>query len=482
MKSLFTGAHRRAAHAALLALSSFGGGGCAGAETLSEAIDLAYSTNPGLRAERERARAIDEGVAQARAGLLPTITLQGQAGLSETETKVGAPGLATNGVGIPLNQDPESVSVQVVQPIFRGGRTLYGWKQATASTKAALAVYRGAEQEFLLSVITVFMDVRRDEAALCIQERSEFAMSEALKAAQARFDIGDGTKTDVALAQARRAEAQAGVAQARTQLESSRATYRRIVGQAPATLDAPDRAPEIAESLEVAEDWALAGNPDLAAAMLTADAAKYAIGVSRSQLAPQADIVAQAGIQRENYAYGAGAITGRNKIESSSVVARASIPLFDAGLARSQVRQAKIERFRADDIERDTRNRVIEAVHVAWSRNLSAQAVEAASRAQAEAEEIAFEGVREEERAGLRTFVDVLDAERELLQSRLALANAKRDEFIAGHNVLASYGALTLATVGAGVGQYNPEKHLRRARRAIFTTHVPKLRSSIVTK
>lgn len=467
---------------ALFAFALMGGATRAGAETLRDAIDLAYGSNPGLRAEKERARAADEGVAQARSGLLPTISLQGQGGLSETETKIGAAGVSSSAVGVPLNQDPESVSVQVVQPIFRGGRTLYGWKQATASAKAAHAAYRSAEQDFLLSVITVFMDVRRDEEALRIRERSEFGLTEALKAAQARFEVGDGTKTDVAQAQARLAEAQAGVAQARAQLDASRAMYVRIVGQASGSLEAPESAPEIAETLEVAEDWALAGNPDLAAARLSADAARYAIGVSRSQLAPQVDVVAQAGIQRENYAFGAGAITGRIKVESSSVLARVTIPLFDAGLVRSQVRQVMIERFRADDIERDTRNRVIEAVHVAWSRNLAAQAVEAASRAQAEAAEIAFEGVREEERAGLRAFVDVLDAERDLLEARLALANAERDEFIAGNNVLASYGGLTLASVGADSGQYNPEKYLRRARRTVFTTRVPKLRSSAEMK
>ena len=116
------GANGAAGGFAMAALSvlALSFGAPAHAETLLDAIDLAYSTNPALRAERERARSVDEGIAQARAGVLPTVTLQGQGGLSETETMIGPPPGATNTtVGRPQNPDPENVTAQVVQPAGR---------------------------------------------------------------------------------------------------------------------------------------------------------------------------------------------------------------------------------------------------------------------------------------------------------------------------------------------------------------------------
>lgn len=465
------------AFAALSALAlSFGGP--VHADTLLDAVDLAYSTNPALRAERERARSVDEGIAQARAGILPTVTLQGQGGLSQTETKIGPPpGVTSGAVGEPQNADPESVTAQVVQPIFRGGRTYYGVRQASAAAKAAHATYRSSEQQFLIEVITAYMNVRRDEESVRIRENNVSVLRKQVEAAQARFDVGEGTKTDIAQADARRSGGDAGLAQARAQLDASRAAYERIVGQKPGTLDAPPALPVLAATLDDAINAALDANPDLRAAKLSAEAAKFAVGVSRSQLLPQADIVAQAGIDRQNYSYLSGLAEGRSRTDSSSVVGRVTIPLFDAGLARSQTRQAKINNYRADALEQDTKNRVVEGVNAAWSRYLAAQVVQTASEAQVSANETAFEGVQQEQQVGLRTFLDVLDAEQELLDSRLAAVNAQRDSYIAAHALLAAYGGLDVVSLQARVGQYHPEKYYNRAKRTIISTGVPKLKT-----
>jgi outer membrane protein len=93
------------------------------------------------------------------------------------------------------------------------------------------------------------------------------------------------------------------------------------------------------------------------------------------------------------------------------------------------------------------------------------------------ANETAFEGVQQEQQVGLRTFLDVLDAEQELLNSRLSAVNAQRDSYIAAHNLLATYGGLSVESLQARVGQYHPEKYYNRAKRTIIWTGVPKLKS-----
>src|SRR5690606_14974248 len=142
----------------------------------------------------------------------------------------------------------------------------------------------------------------------------------------------------------------------------------------------------------------------------------------------------------------------------------ASMPIFTGGLTNSQVRQAR-ERNNADRIAIEgARREVLQQVSQAWNQLLGARANLVANEEQVRAARIAFEGVREETQVGLRTTLDVLNAEQELRNAELALVNARRDEYVAGALVLSAMGLLEAQNLVPGVEVYDASANFDRVK------------------
>ena len=127
---------------------------------------------------------------------------------------------------------------------------------------------------------------------------------------------------------------------------------------------------------------------------------------------------------------------------SVSAVARGSIPLYEGGVVRSQTKTAKLQRERARTDLENARRQVRASLAQAWFGRLAAERSIEASKRQVAAAEIAYEGAQDELAVGVRTTLDVLDQEQQLLEARLALVEAERDFFVATHQVLRATGDL----------------------------------------
>ena len=93
------------------------------------------------------------------------------------------------------------------------------------------------------------------------------------------------------------------------------------------------------------------------------------------------------------------------------------------------------------DTQRDTAQ---QAVVQAWGQVEAAKAQIIATQAQVAAAETALNGVREEARVGQRTTLDVLNAQQELVNARVALVTAQRDRVVASYSLLAATGRLSV--------------------------------------
>ena len=118
--------------AATLCAGALGAALPAGAETLADAIALAYQNNPTLQAQRASQRALDESYVQARSGWRPTLNLAASAGYNETRIPFRAAGGGTdrNGDGIPdfvprfgiFETNSSRATLTFNQPLWTGGR------------------------------------------------------------------------------------------------------------------------------------------------------------------------------------------------------------------------------------------------------------------------------------------------------------------------------------------------------------------------
>ncbi|MGE3969056.1 MAG: TolC family protein, partial [Dongiaceae bacterium] len=207
----------------------------AGAETLEEALSKAYMSNPRMLAAQAALRSVDETVPQALAGWRPTVIANGDVGQEWNEATGSAANVSSDN-GSNDSFTPRGANLQVTQPLYRGGRTVSETSQAENLVLAQRSVLTDTEQRVLLDAVTAYMDVLRDEATYQLTVNNEDVLRRDLEATQARYEVGELTKTDVAQAEARLADATSRRIGADGLLQVARARYAEAIGDQPGTL------------------------------------------------------------------------------------------------------------------------------------------------------------------------------------------------------------------------------------------------------
>ena len=423
----------------------------AAAQTLEDALVYAYQNNPALQAQRARLRAVDEEVPAALAGWRPTVEIAGDIGASYSRTDGMVPNAGSHTTA------PHGVGLTATAPLYQGGRVSAQVDSAENRVNAGRAQLQAVEQSILLDTVTAYMDVLRFLSEIELSRSSERVVRRQLQAAMDRLEVGEVTRTDVAQAEARLAQAGAERVAAEGGMMSARAMYQQVTGQVPSALSWPPVPMGLPESEEDALAAANDANPSITAASFIAQAAQADIEAASAALRPQVSIV---GDLRQRF-------DNSNLIEQStdaSIRASVRVPLYQGGAANARIRQSKqIAAQRLLELD-GSRRTVQEQVAQAWRALTSARAQIAAFESQVAATAVALDGVEQETRVGLRTTLDVLDAEQEHFKAQINLVRTQREEIVAAYQLKAAIGALTAQQLGLPVDLYDPEAHYRSVR------------------
>jgi outer membrane protein len=455
----------RAIAAGCIAMLVAGGGVQASAETLTDAIALAYETNPTLQSQRAQLRVTDEEWVQAEASLRPTVSASGA--YQYEHEQITIPSIA--GFSTTIAGPVGNAVVTVNQPIFTGGLATSKLNAAQADILAGREGLRRTEITVIQSVVGAYLDVRRDQEQLAISQDNVNVLSRQLDETTAKFDAGVLTRTDVAQSQARLALARSQLATAQSTLAQARAGYAAVVGQNPGDLaPEPPIATLLPPSVDAAFDAAERDNPQLRQATFQEEASAARLAQAKAQMRPTVSVQGQYGFvgQLSTSGIGAASTFVENEV-GGAISANVSVPVFAGGLYASEIRQAaeqdNVSRIGVESARRD----VLQAVSQAWNQLLGARASLAADEEQVKSDTVAYEGVREEQKVGLRTILDVLNAQQELEQSQLALVGARHDEYVAAAAVLAAMGALEAQDLLPGEPRYDPKANFDRVRHAV---------------
>ena len=426
------------------------------AESLEAALVATYMNNPTLLAQRATLRATDEGVSQALGGWRPTVTVAASLASRRSETNL------TNRT---MSTQPRSLSLSITQPLYRGGRTVAGVDSAEATVSAGRAQLQVIEQRVLLGTVTAYLDVLRDQALVQLNQNNVAVLQRQLQATRDRFEVGELTRTDVSQAESRFSRAISDLVQAEGNLESSRASYENLVGNRPGVLERVPPLAGLPGSVEAALAIALERNPSLLVAAYTERASSFAVRAARGVLFPSVSLDG-------DFARSDEAISRTSESTTSTLTARLSIPLYQSGSEYSNIRElAQTNNRRRIEVE-ESRRSVIEDVTQAWERLNTSTAAIRSRVDQVAAAEVALDGVQQEEEVGSRTLLDILDAEQELLDARVSLVSAERDEYVAGFDLRAAIGQLTAADIGLPVPVYDPIEYYSRIRSRLIGANI----------
>ena len=423
------------------------------AETIHGALAKAYQNNSSMNSARAGVRITDENVAIAKSGWRPYIGATGNFSY-------------TSNAGNRITAGSFGVAIQ--QSLFDGFQTLNNVRSAEAQVRASNESLRNTTQDILFNAAATYVDVLRDRQIAVLRERNLEFLGEQVRAANSRFEVGEGTRTDVAQTQAQQAAAVAQLSAARAQVLASEALYLQIVGDKPGRLDpASPLAKLLPKGIDAALGAALSEHPVVIATKHLVDAASFGVKSAEGALLPQ--VRAEAGV---SHSY-TGTVSNRdpitglpgvrtqrdNSANSASIGLNLTIPFYQGGLASAQVRKSK-ETLGQARIEVDVaRDSVRAAVTAAWTQYVAAREVVAAGRELVSAAQLALNGVIEERNVGQRTTLDVLNAQADVIAAQINVASAERDVVAASYAILSATGRLSPERLGLKVTAYNPQEH-----------------------
>lgn len=414
------------------------------AETLTGAMAKAYQNNPDLNAARTALRAVDENVTIAKAAMRPHV-----AGIVEAE----ASRTRFDKTASKIDTLTSSYGITISQQIFDGFQTLYRVKAAEANVLANRESLRAQEISILLAAVEAYANIARDQTIVSIRKQNIAFLLEQVSAAKARLKVGEGTRTDVNLAEAELASARALLTTAVSSLKQSEAAYVQIVGETPKGIKQPSPAKNaMPSSLDSAVAAGMRENPNVLAAMRGADAAGYSVKEAEGAMLPGVSL--QGSVYKSVNSEEAGPDNLRG-----AVSARLTVPLYQGGAEYGQIRQAKERLGESRLLVDSARMEVQRTIVSAHAQYDAANASVAAIRAQISAANQALNGVIEERNVGQRTTLDVLNAQQNVLDAKEDLAAVQRNAVVASYSLLAAMGALTVRNQGLQVAEYQAEVH-----------------------
>ncbi len=369
--------------------------------------------------------------------LLPQISATG----SETRTnaQIGEPAPFGNFTST-FNQ--RTYAITLTQPLFRWAN-YQQYQEGKLQVMQSDAQFAQAQLDLIVRVVQAYTDVLYAQDSIEYAVAQKAAISEQLASAKRSFEVGTTTITDTNEAEARYALAVSQEILARSTLDVSRAALQQIIGHEPGTLAPMVRDVELAQPQPLELDpWvasAVAQNFVVAQNLAGFEIAQREIQVARAGHYPTVDLVAQRGYNN----YSNPALTGINNQTTNSIGVQVAIPIFSGGYVSSRVRETVALADKAENDLDYARRSAAQSARQAYFNVTSGLAQIRALRAAETSSQSALDSNKLGYQVGVRTNIDVLNAQQQLFSTQRDLARARYDTLLNSLRLKSAAGTLT---------------------------------------
>ena len=401
--------------------------------TIENALKSSLINNLEIKLEKNNSLAAKESVNQSISSYFPSIILQGSISESEVTNVKSQSGILSSGYDL----EPSSASITISQNIFNGFANYYSLIKSKTDLKSQNLIYENKKQEIILATLESYYNVILAEKNFVSFKDNFTAIKKRYNSAQAEFEAGILSKTDVAFAKTRMSAAKIALINSDINYEKAKNIFRDITG-----VEAKDLKFQSIKSKEIFEkeqfiENVKSGSFAIRLATLDVKSKNASTGIARSSLLPKISLNAS---QTEYYDYSSTV----DQFDNETINATVTWQIFNSGSSLSKIRQA--EKFKNSSyinqlmVIRDTLNKA-NFSHSQYV--ISSETVDAAKIA-LESAEFAYNGTVIEQEVGERTLLDVLDARQQLLNSEIDLFKEQRNEQIIEARLLYLKGDLVI--------------------------------------
>ena len=378
-------------------------------------------------------RAADEDLATAVGTLLPVFSFQASIGATgdyddNRRDFLGRPSTSPDQSAIKLS---DTVSFIATMPLFDFGRGKIGIALRNELVLASQQSLVNIEQQVLLDAVSAYVNMGLQGELVAAQESNVRLITQDLRAARDRFEVGEVTRTDVALSEAQLAAANAALASSQGNYNVARERYNAAIGHYPGALSGLPKRPITARNVEEARQIALRNHPVVLQSQHQAKASDYGVDLARAQMMPSVDGRAQL-----SQTFSGGSTGPIN--ESLGITLTQTI--YAGGQLSSALRKAIAQSQASHAGLLQSGVNVEEAVGRAWSNILVANVSIEAGDQQIRAAQAAYDGVKQEAELGSRTTLDVLDAEQNLLSAKASRLQAAANLYVGAVSAVVRHG------------------------------------------
>lgn len=418
----------------------FSASGCAQAADLLDIYRSAQINDPVYAAARATQQAGQEKLPQGRSLLMPSVNLNANSTFNDLTTQYrGAfpiPGASGN-----HRYNSNGYGVTLVQPLLRQQNWL-AYSEAELQVAQTDAQFRVAEQDLVLRAAQAYFDVLIAQDSVQLSEAQKTAISEQLAQAKRNFEVGSATITDTHEAQARHDLTSAQQIAAQNNLEIKHSALQQLINALPQDLKPLGKqfkleAPQPADMEKWVNDAQL-NSPQLAIAQAGAELAEKEVARNRGGHYPTVDLVAN---YSKNSANGSSFGVGSDST-NKSVGVQLNLPLFQGGAVNSRWREAEANSERAKQELENARRNVALQTRQAYLGVVSGIAQVKALQQALTSSESVLEASKLGQEVGVRTNLDVLNAQQQLYSTRRDLYQAEYSYLLSQLRLKAAVGVL----------------------------------------
>jgi outer membrane protein len=418
------------------------------AADLVQVYQQALANDATYASARASAQVGRERVPQGRAGLLPTVGVVGNVTRgkgSSTPWNNGAIITDEDGVsqivqGGSATTTQKQYTVQLSQPLFRWDRW-ETYQQSKLQEAISEAQFAQSQQDLIVRVAQAYFDLLAAQDTLASTRAQKEAVTEQLASAKRNFEVGTQTITDTHEAQAAYDLVISQEIAAVNDLETKKTALQAIIGTPPAALATLRTGVNLTAPQPINVDqWVSAAenqNYNVSVAQLQLESAKREISKQRSGHLPTLDLVASS-----QHTSLSGQTNQSGRSTNNAIGISYSIPIFSGFAVTSRVRESiALEDKARNDLEANRRNAALLArqsflgVNSGLAQVKALEAAEVSSNSALESNKLGYQ-------VGVRINIDVLNAQRQLYQTRTDLARARYNTILAGLKLKAAAGSL----------------------------------------
>jgi len=415
----------------------------ASAADLLEIYRLALGSDPVYSAARASREAAREKLPQGLAGLLPQATFSASTQHNDRDLRFRNPTIAPSNAQFNSN----SASVSVTQPLYRR-QNLVAYDQGKTQVALADAQFAAAAQDLILRVSQAYFDVLLAGSNLSFTEAQKTAIAQQLEQAKRNFEVGNATITDTHEAQARFDLVTSQEIAARADLEVKNRALEQLIGRAAPRLAGPGKtfvpAPPSPNSMETWVERARENSYTVRIAQQNMAFATQEVARNRGAHMPTLDAFAT----YSDAGSGSGVQGGAGTDTQSRVVGlQLAIPLYQGGVVNSRVREALANEEKArQDLDNARRSAEL-AARQGYLGVTSSVAQVRALEAALVSSQSSLDSTLLGQQVGVRTQVDVLNAQQQLFSARRDLAQARNNYILSLLRLFSAAGELDEADI-----------------------------------